>query len=123
MNDDGVFRWFVVAAFVFLMVVALPFRIRSQKTGEPLDRRQEGLFILATLRPAAIVLWSSVFAYMVNPPWMTWSSVAAMPSGSRNCPWVAAPAITPTPSSVGSNSGTSMRPSAGKRAGGSRRTI
>jgi protein-S-isoprenylcysteine O-methyltransferase Ste14 len=76
MNDESTFRWFVVAAFVFLLVVGLPFRIRSQQTGEPLDRRQEGLFILATLRPAAFVLWASVFAYMVNPPWMTWSSVA-----------------------------------------------
>jgi hypothetical protein len=56
---------------VFLLVVGLPFRIRSQQTGEPLDRRQEGLFILATLRPAAFVLWASVFAYTAAQPMLS----------------------------------------------------
>jgi protein-S-isoprenylcysteine O-methyltransferase Ste14 len=50
-------------------------RIKSQATGESLDRRQEGLFILATLRPAGLALWLGVIAYMINPPWMAWASV------------------------------------------------
>jgi len=32
-------------------------RLRSQATRESLDRWQEGLFILATLRPVGILLW------------------------------------------------------------------
>jgi protein-S-isoprenylcysteine O-methyltransferase Ste14 len=75
MTDESTYRWMVVAAFVIMLFVALPYRIRSQKTGEPLDRRQEGLFILATLRPVAVVLWLSVITYMVNPARMAWSSV------------------------------------------------
>lgn len=39
------------------------------------ERRQEGLFILATLRPVGLMLWLGVIAYMVNPAWMAWSSV------------------------------------------------
>ena len=61
------------------MVMLLPFgiyhRVRSQSTGESLDRRQEGMFILATLRPLGAALWLGVFAWMINPAWMAWSSM------------------------------------------------
>ena len=35
---------------------ALYHRVKSQATGEPLDRRQEGIFILATLRPVGLAM-------------------------------------------------------------------
>jgi protein-S-isoprenylcysteine O-methyltransferase Ste14 len=75
MTEEAPFRWVVVGGFFALILVALPYRIKSQSTGESLDRRQEGLFILATLRPVAFVLWAGVIAYMLNPRWMAWSSV------------------------------------------------
>ena len=75
MIEEAPFRWMVIGATFALLLFALPYRIKSQSTGESLDRRQEGLFILATLRPAAIVLWGGVIAYMLNPRWMAWSSV------------------------------------------------
>jgi len=50
MNDDDVFR----AIFVGVLVGFLPFvlfhRIRSNMSGEKLDRWQEGPFILSGLR-------------------------------------------------------------------------
>ena len=59
------------AVLIVVMLLLLPFglyhRIKSQSTGEKLDRRQEGLFILATLRPLGAVFWFSVFAWMINP--------------------------------------------------------
>ena len=48
---DEPFRWILVAGFAVVMPVGLYHRIRSQSSGEHLDRRQEGWFILATLRP------------------------------------------------------------------------
>lgn len=67
------------AVLIVVMLMLLPFgmyhRIKSQSTGERLDRRQEGLFILATLRPIGAVMWLSVLAWMINPRWMAWASL------------------------------------------------
>ena len=62
------------------MLVVLPIgiyhRLKSQATGEKLDRWQEGLFILFTLRTAGVVGWLGIIAYLVNSSWMmAWSSV------------------------------------------------
>ncbi len=75
MNHDATFRPFLVVGFFAVMLIGLPFRIKSQATGEKLDRRQEGLFILVTLRLAGLLLWAGVIAYMIDPAWMAWSSM------------------------------------------------
>jgi protein-S-isoprenylcysteine O-methyltransferase Ste14 len=76
MSDEPALR----AVLIGVMMVLLPFgmyhRVRSQSSGEKLDRRQEGLFVLATLRPVGAVFWIAVFAWMINPAWMAWSSLA-----------------------------------------------
>jgi protein-S-isoprenylcysteine O-methyltransferase Ste14 len=64
--------------------VGMYHRIKSQATGEKLDRRQEGVFILATLRPLGAVFWFGLLAWMINPDWLGWSSVR-VPLWSR---WV-----------------------------------
>ena len=91
---------------VMVLPVSIYHRIRSQSTREPLDRRQEGLFILATLRPIGILLWVAVFTYLINPPAMAWSSMP-LPSPVR---WmgvalavVAGAALTWTLRSIGPN--------------------
>ena len=72
---DAVFRPYVIAIFVIMMAIALPFRIKSQSTGEKLDRMQEGLFILVGLRLAGLALWLSAIAFMINPVRMAWASM------------------------------------------------
>jgi protein-S-isoprenylcysteine O-methyltransferase Ste14 len=76
MSDESALR----AVLIGVMLVLLPFgmyhRFRSQSSGEKLDRRQEGLFVLATLRPVAAVFWIAAFAWMINPAWLAWSSLA-----------------------------------------------
>lgn len=84
MNADAVFRPYVIGIFVAIIAIALPFRIKSQSTGEKLDRMQEGLFILVTLRLAGAALWIGAIAFMVNPASMAWSSLP-LPDGIR---WV-----------------------------------
>lgn len=72
--DDRVFRWVMIAGFVAVVAVTVPHRVRAG-TREKLDRRKEGAFMLATLRPAGAALWFGVFAYMISPATMAWSSM------------------------------------------------
>ena len=75
MNLDATFRPYVIAGFFLVILIALPFRIKSQSTGEKLDRTQEGMAMLIGLRLAGAVLWGSAITYMVNPAAMAWSSL------------------------------------------------
>jgi protein-S-isoprenylcysteine O-methyltransferase Ste14 len=83
MNGEQPFRLALLASLLFLLAVGLPHRIRS-RTGEPLDRRQEGLVVLITLRLAGLATWLAILAYLVNPSWMKWSSLP-MPPWLRWC--------------------------------------
>lgn len=74
MTQEAPFRIVFVVGFVAVVLITLHHRIRSWASREKLDRRQEGLFLLVTLRPAGLVLWLAVIAYMVDPAWMSWSS-------------------------------------------------
>ena len=75
MSADEPFRWILVAGFALVMPVGLYHRIRSQATREPLDRRQEGWFILATLRPVAIAALLGTLAFIIRPASMVWSQL------------------------------------------------
>lgn len=75
MSDDQAFQIALVAGFLIVFPIAVSYRIRSQATGERLDRRQEGLFILLTLRPAGLLFMFSLVAYAIDPRWLAWSSV------------------------------------------------
>ncbi len=73
--DDRVFRNALLGISCTILPVLLYYRVRSQSTGESLDRRQEGIFILATLRPAALLAYGGIIAFLIDPGYMTWSSV------------------------------------------------
>ena len=79
MNQEVVFRTLLGFGFLTVVTVTLYHRLRSWASKEALDRRQEGLFILATLRPVALLLWLGVIAYLINPASMAWSSVPLPP--------------------------------------------
>ena len=61
-----------MAAF---LPVAVYHRVRSQASGEMLDRRQEGLCILLTLRPCGLAAMGGLVAFVLNPAWMSWASL------------------------------------------------
>jgi protein-S-isoprenylcysteine O-methyltransferase Ste14 len=82
MNQQDALRAVLFAIFLVLFPIGLRYRIESQATGETLDRRQEGLFILATLRPAGAIMWFGLMAWIIRPDWMAWSSVP-LPLGVR----------------------------------------
>ena len=75
MNDEQTFRTVLLVIGLVVFPVGFYHRLRSQATREKLDRWQEGLFILATLRPIGLLLWGGVIFYLVDPASMAWSSV------------------------------------------------
>ena len=74
MSDDQLFRLVLLAGFVILLPIGIYHRLKSQ-TGEKLDRRQEGWFILVTLRLGGITGLLGVVAYLINPAWLAWAGV------------------------------------------------
>lgn len=81
MNDDQLFRLILLAGFFTFMPIGIYHRLKA-RTGEKLDRRQEGLFILITLRLAGFVAAASLIAYLVDPASMAWAAVP-LPVGLR----------------------------------------
>ena len=75
MSDDRVFQVALIIGFLTFFPVAFYFRVRSQATGEPLDRRQEGWFILLTLRPGGLLFMGSLIAYAIDPANLAWSAI------------------------------------------------
>jgi len=76
MDLDHTFRALMVGGFFVLLPIGLYYRLKSQVGGERLDRSHEGVFILATLRPLGLIYWAGMIAYMINPAWVAWSSMA-----------------------------------------------
>jgi protein-S-isoprenylcysteine O-methyltransferase Ste14 len=76
MNHDQTFRAVLVGVFLVVLPIGIYFRFASQATHEKLDRRQEGLFILATLRPLGASFWLALIVWMIDPGWMAWSGVS-----------------------------------------------
>jgi protein-S-isoprenylcysteine O-methyltransferase Ste14 len=86
MNDESVFRLIVIIDLAVTLPIALFYRVRSQSTRERLARREEGLFVMIGLRLCGLLAWIGLAAYLINPFWMAWSSIA-LPTWLR---WIGA---------------------------------
>ncbi len=75
MPNDDVFRFILILGAVVVFPIGIYHRLKSQASGERLNRRAEGIFILVTLRPIGLAAGLGLFAYMINPAWMQWSSL------------------------------------------------
>ena len=76
MEYEQTFRFILILGFSVIVPIGAYHRIKSQATGEKLDRRQEDIFILVTLRPIGMASMVGLVTYMINPALMAWSSVA-----------------------------------------------
>ena len=74
MSGDQLFRLILLAGFVIFMPIGIYHRLRS-RTGEKLDRRQEGIFILVALRLAGLAGTAGLIAYLIDPAYMAWAAV------------------------------------------------
>lgn len=76
MENDNIFRFILILGFAVVFPIGMYHRLKAHLASrEKLNRRAEGLFILTTLRPVAILSMLGLLAYVINPEWMSWSSV------------------------------------------------
>jgi protein-S-isoprenylcysteine O-methyltransferase Ste14 len=75
MNPDETFALALTIGWLILFPIMAFHRVRSQMTGEKLDRRQEGALSLLILRPAGIAHMVGVLTFMMNPARMVWSAM------------------------------------------------
>jgi protein-S-isoprenylcysteine O-methyltransferase Ste14 len=74
MSDAQLFRLILFTGFVIFLPIGIYHRLKA-RTGEKLDRRQEGLFIMITLRLVGIVGLAGLIGYLINPSCMAWAAV------------------------------------------------
>lgn len=83
MNAEDFYRFAAVGVFVIGAAISIYYRQKADReSGERVSPRAEGLPIMIALRLAGLTLWAAVFAYLINPAWMSWSQVA-LPSWLR----------------------------------------
>jgi protein-S-isoprenylcysteine O-methyltransferase Ste14 len=82
MPDDFFFRWWFVAIFVTAFLMSAWFRYQARQKGGTIPRKVERGTVLAMRVVFAAGLYLGILAYMIHPPWMSWSSFAA-PRWSR----------------------------------------
>jgi protein-S-isoprenylcysteine O-methyltransferase Ste14 len=72
----------LIALSAIFFAVGAWHRIQSQRSGEPLDRTREGWPILIGLRLTGLLTLASAIAWLWQPAWFNWASVA-LPLGIR----------------------------------------
>jgi protein-S-isoprenylcysteine O-methyltransferase Ste14 len=90
MSIDDPFRLILLLGLLVLLPVGVYHRLRSQRSGEKLDRRQEGLFILVSLRLCGLVFGVCLLATLIEPTTLAWSTLE-LPSWLR---WVGVGCLT-----------------------------
>jgi len=75
MTHDDVFRVILIVGMAVLIPPAVYWRVKSQSTGERLDRWQEGVFIMIALRLCGLAAIAGLIVFVSNPPAMAWSAL------------------------------------------------
>ncbi len=82
MADETVYRWLLGAIMVIGVTISKVLRARGDRAACRVSRRVDGTPILIGLAVGAIGAMGGLFAYLVNPAWMSWSQVE-LPAWSR----------------------------------------
>ena len=76
MTNETIFRLIFILLFLSGTSVSIYYRHRAQRQSkDDISLRQERPFIMVALRLFGLALWISVFAYMINPAWMSWAQL------------------------------------------------
>jgi protein-S-isoprenylcysteine O-methyltransferase Ste14 len=87
MTSESTFRAVAIANIALCLPIGLYYRIKSHAKGERLARREEGALVMVGLRLCGVLAWALMAAYLMNPAWVSWSSLA-LPAPLR---WAGAP--------------------------------
>ena len=76
MSTNATFRLITFMLILTALSVSAYYRRKAQVSSEdPIDRRQEGDFIMIALRLSGILLWLSIITYVVYPPAVAWATI------------------------------------------------
>ncbi len=89
MHADTPFRLVLALLAVPMLSTAAYYRVRAARAGDKLDRRQEGIPILVSLRLSGLAFWIAMVSWLVHPPSIEWSRLD-LPAGLR---WIGAPLL------------------------------
>lgn len=81
--NENIYRLTAIGIFLAGAAISTHFRRKADReTGEKISPRAEGLPIMIALRIFGLALWLGVFAYLIQPAWMSWSQFE-LPAGVR----------------------------------------
>jgi protein-S-isoprenylcysteine O-methyltransferase Ste14 len=75
LGEANMFRVFGAVLFLLGFGISFYYRKKSETESEPVSFKEEGLFVMITLRMAGLAMWLSVILWLINPAWMTWSQL------------------------------------------------
>lgn len=76
MSLETIFRMIFIALLLIALSVSAYYRTKARRSSpERINRREEGIALLVTLRLGGLVLMASVLAYVINPAWMSWATL------------------------------------------------
>ena len=88
MNHDQTFRIVLNVGALIVVPIMAYHRVKSQATGEKLDRWQEGRFMLFTLRPVGLITMLGLVAFMIQSVMDGLVSLCVYPNGCGGREWV-----------------------------------
>ena len=71
------FRWILLLVFLANISISAYFRWKARQAGETIGRAEEGALLVILRLVFTLPLFLAILAYVINPAWMAWSSVAA----------------------------------------------
>ena len=71
MEEDQTFRVILFTCLAVFFPIGIYHRLKSQATRERLDRRQEGVLMLVSLRLCGLLTWIGLFAWLMNAAWIS----------------------------------------------------
>ncbi len=75
MATESTFRLLAVVNIALCLPIGLYYRIKSEATGERLDRREEGVIVMVGLRLGGLLCLAILVAWLINPAWVSWCSL------------------------------------------------
>ena len=98
MEEEQTFRIILFISLAVFLPVGIYHRLKSHTT-ERLDRRQEGVLMLVSLRLCGLLTWIGLFAWLMNaawisrfsmpvPIWLRWVGAGTLPVSVLLFSWV-----------------------------------
>jgi protein-S-isoprenylcysteine O-methyltransferase Ste14 len=82
MNNESIYQFVAIVLLLPTLSISIYFRSQARRSGEKISSLEEGPIILNLRRVFGLVLWLSIFAYLINPRWMAWASLP-LPAWAR----------------------------------------